>query len=269
MNLIECLKKECVQVGLAASDKDGVLKEIAGLAMRSDLLKVHDEEQVFRALAEREAVGSTAFGGGIAIPHCALEDIDDFVVGLIAAPDGVDFDSSNGEPTKLITFIIGPKEKRNEHVTLLSAISRVLDNQDAVEELLRAGNAEALIESFLRHHRGHIPHQDRERCIFHVVVQNEGVFNEIIQIFSSAVEGDISVIEAHNAGHYLDRLPMFAAFWSEHETGFCRIILAVVDKALCNDVVRRINVVVKDLGHKSGVLVTVQELMLVRGSLDF
>ncbi len=269
MNLIECLRRECVQTGLSASDKDGVLKEIANLARRCDLLEPYKEEQIYRALKDREAVGSTAFGGGIAIPHCALKDIDDFVVGLINVPDGVDFESSSGEPTRLITFIIGPAEKRNEHVTLLSAISRVLDDPDTVEELVRADNAEVLTENFLRHHRGHIPHQDRERCLFHVVIQDESVFNDILQVFSGAVEGDISVIESHNAGHYLDRLPMFAAFWSEHETGFCRIVIAVVDKALSNDVVRRINVVVKDLEHRSGVLVTVHELMLVRGSLDF
>ncbi len=269
MNLIECFRRECVQTGLSASGKDGVLREIARLAKRSDLLEAYGEEQIYRALKDREAVGSTAFGGGIALPHCALKDIEGFIVGLITVPEGVDFESSNGEPTRLITFIIGPKEKRNEHVTLLSAISRVLDNPNAVEELIRADNVEVLTENFLRHHRGHIPHQDRERCLFHVVVQDESVFNDVLQIFSGAVEGDISVIESHNAGHYLDRLPMFAAFWSEHETGFCRVILAVVDKALCNDVVRRINLAVKDLEHRSGVLVTVHELMLVRGSLDF
>ncbi len=269
INLIECFKRECVRTDFSASGKDEALRKIAEIATHCDILASCGKERIYRALKAREDIGSTAFGGGIAIPHCALEEIDRFVVGLLIAPEGVEFKSSDGEPTHLITFIIGPQDQRNEHVTLLSAISRVLNEPDAVKELLSTNNTQALAESFLRHHRGHIPHQDRERCLFHVIVQEEGVFNDIVKIFSSTVEGDISIIESQNAGHYLDRIPMFAAFWSEHETGFCRIILAVVDKAMCNDVVRRINLTVKDLEQRSGVLVTVQELMLVRGRLDF
>jgi len=269
MNLHDSLQLECVQTGLSATDKDEALLKVARCAKQSDILADYSEEQVCQALKDRENVGSTAFGGGIAIPHCALEGIESFVVGLLSSPEGVEFNSTDGELTHLFAFIIAPEANRNEHVTLLSAISRVLDDKTALEELLAAPTPRALAESFLRHHSAHIPHQDREKCLFHVVVQEKTVFDDILRIFSSAVEGDISILEANNAGEYLDRLPMFAAFWNEQDRGFCRIIMAVVDKAMCNDVVRRINVVVKDLEHRSGVLITVNELMLVRGSLDF
>ncbi len=269
MNLTESFRTECVRVGLSATGKDGALQEIARCAKSSDVLEACSEDQIYRALKDREDVGSTAFGDGIAIPHCALEGIESFVVGIITEPEGIDFNSCDGKPTRLFVFIIAPASKRNEHVTILSAVSRILDDQGTLTELLAAPTSPALAESFLRHHSGHIPHQDREKCFFHVTVQDEAVFDEILRIFSSSVEGEISVIEAKNAGSHLDRLPMFAAFWHEQSSGFCRIILAVVDKALCNDVVRRINVVTKGLEDRSGVLVTVHELMLARGSLDF
>ncbi len=269
MNLTDSLRSECIQIGSPVRNKDGVLRQIANLAIKSPILSNYREEQVYQALKEREEIGSTAFGKGIAIPHCGLEQIDEFVVGLLSVPEGVAFDSYDEAPTRLLTFIIGPLNKRNEHVNLLSAISKILDNEAAVDELLSARRPNVLEESFLRHHAGHIPGETRERCLFQVTLQDEELFDDILRVFSSAVEGDITVLEGNNAGAYLNRLPMFSAFWSQESTGFCRVIVAVVDKAMCNDMVRRINLEVDDLDSRSGILITVQELMLVRGSLDF
>ncbi len=270
MNLINYFRQECIQICTESSEKEDVLREIAKLAKRCDVLQSYSEEDIYTALKNREEIGTTAFEGGIALPHCALDNVDTFVVGVVTSDDGVDFESMDGEPTRLLTFIIGPADQRNEHVTLLSEISRVLNDKAAVEELVRSRNPEALSESFLRRHRHSLPHQDKEKCLFHVIVQQEHLFNDILEIFSSAVvEGDLSVVEANNAGSYLNRIPMFAAFWKEQDSGFCRVILAVVDKDLSNEVVRRINVCVDDLEQQQGVLVTVHELMLVRGSLNF
>ncbi len=269
MELMDCLQTECIQIGTEARDKPAALEAIAHLASRHPLLNRHTPEHLRRALADREAIGSTGFGKGIAVPHCALPDIDGFAVGVLAVPDGLEFDSLDGEPTRLLVFIVGPESKRNEHVTLLSAISRILDNDEAVKELLAQTSPEALRESFLRHHTGHVARDQQPKCLFHVFIQREDVFSEILQIFSGTVAGDISVIEGHTSGSYLHRLPMFAAFWNDQQRDFCRIVIAVVDKPFTNDVIRRINLAVNDFDRQSGVLVTVQDLLLVRGALDF
>jgi PTS system nitrogen regulatory IIA component len=60
-------------------------------------------------LQQRERIGTTGFGGGIAIPHCSLDDIEEFVVGLLIVSDGVDFESLDGKKTTTFFFIIGPK----------------------------------------------------------------------------------------------------------------------------------------------------------------
>jgi hypothetical protein len=83
------------------------------------------------------------------------------------------------------------------------------------------------------------------------------------------VDGSISVLETNAAGYYLHRLPLFAAYWSESQKGFCRLILAVVDRDLCNDVIRRIQTLVEDIDKSPGVLVSVQELFYSSGSLEF
>ncbi|MBD3317330.1 MAG: hypothetical protein GF344_16200, partial [Chitinivibrionales bacterium] len=151
MKLLSVLRPECIQIGAKATDKDGVIKEIASIAKRSALLADVDESVLYKSLKDREQIGSTGFGRRIAIPHCALKGLSDFVVGLLIVPRGIDFDALDGEPTKVLAFIVGPSERRNDHIHLLSGISRVINRSDAVDELLSMRKPETARESFLRH----------------------------------------------------------------------------------------------------------------------
>ena len=88
--------------------------------------------------------------------------------------------------------------------------------------------------------------QGRERSLFHIVVQREEYFDRVMQILSADVQGEIAVIEAHNAGYYLHRMPLFSAYWGEDSGRFTRIIVAVADRGVCNDIIRRMH------EHKTG-----------------
>jgi len=105
MNLIEALRRECVLAGAAPADKQAALAAIARLAKQSDRLDTVEEGRIRQALAEREALSTTGFGYGIAIPHCRLEEVSDFVVGLLSVPEGVEFDAMDGAPVKIVVFI--------------------------------------------------------------------------------------------------------------------------------------------------------------------
>jgi hypothetical protein len=83
------------------------------------------------------------------------------------------------------------------------------------------------------------------QSLFHVFVQREDFFNEILQGFTAAVQGSLLVLDASNAGSYLYSLPLFSALWSEGRTTFNKIIVAVVNKGLSNDVLRRIHFLTK------------------------
>ncbi len=273
MGLFASFRPECIQIGSGGRSKEEVLAEISRLAKKSKVLANVSEKQIFTSLQQRERVGTTGFGGGIAIPHCSLEDIEEFVVGLLIAPDGVDFNSLDGKKTTTFFFIIGPKSQRNRHIQLLSAISKILKNPDVIQRFLEAFDEKSVRqivkELFSLVDIGVTPGQQKGRCLFHVFVQKEEYFEDILQVFSAAVEGSIAVIETNEAGYYLHRLPLFAAYWSENQKGFCRLILAVVDRDLCNDVVRRIHTVVEDLENNPGVLLSIQELFYSSGSLEF
>jgi PTS system nitrogen regulatory IIA component len=273
MGLFASFRPECIQIGSDARNKAEALADLARLAKKSRVLGKVSEKRILEALQQREQVGSTGFGGGIAIPHCSLEEIEEFVVGLLIAPEGIDFAALDNQKTTTFFFIIGPASQRNRHIQLLSAISKILKNPDVIERFLEAFDekrvGQIVEELFRLVDVGVSPGQEKGRCLFHVFVQKEQYFEDLLQIFSAAVEGSIAVIETNAAGYYLHRLPLFAAYRSESQKGFCRLILAVVARDLCNDVIRRIHTVVEEVGNNPGVLITVQELFYSSGSLEF
>ncbi|MBL7135185.1 MAG: PTS sugar transporter subunit IIA [Candidatus Marinimicrobia bacterium] len=269
MNLSEILHEECIQVELKPSDKISMLREIVKLSKRNSILNDKTEDEIFQGLIDREKLGSTGFGNSIAIPHCALEGISDFVVGIITVPDGIDFESLDGKKTKLFVFIIVPKAKRNEHIRLLSKISSVLRVQERVNEILLGKNSLVVRESFLRHTviEEEIK-ETKEYSLFYVVIQLEERFNDILEIFTETDDCSVSVIEANNASRYLYSLPLFSSFWSDKEKGFSRVIIAGVKKSLSNDVLRRINMIIEELEEKSGIMVLVHDVFYLSGSLN-
>jgi PTS system nitrogen regulatory IIA component len=270
MWITDVIRYECIRMESRAGNREEVLKEIASLAKSCPLLASVDEQSLYEALEAREAIGSTGFGEGIALPHCALEGLEDFVVGLLLAPEGVDFNALDDQRVRIFAFIIGPREQSNRHIQILSALSKMFKKPRVVEELLQEQTPEGVRERLLALlELRERPEGDGRKCLFHVFVQRQELFDEILQIFSSVVLGSIAVLETNNAGYYLHTLPLFSAFWSESHKSFFRIILAVVDQHLTNDVIRRINMVQDTLEEDPGVMIAVQDLSYSSGSVAF
>ena len=93
MKLADVLLKECIAVNAQLSDKAEALRQVAGLAKKSSILDNVSEQEILVGLQARESLGSTGVGKGIAIPHCRLKTVKDFVVGIATVPAGIDFDS--------------------------------------------------------------------------------------------------------------------------------------------------------------------------------
>ena len=113
MNLINVLRPECIQAGAECGSRDAVLETIAALARQSPALAHMDEAALLKGLSEREELSTTGFGNGIAIPHCRLEGVENFVVGILSVPGGAEFAAMDGEPVKLFLFIIAPASGSN------------------------------------------------------------------------------------------------------------------------------------------------------------
>lgn len=268
MKLVDVLKKECVLVGVELCDKAAVLREVARTAKKSPILKEVSEEEIFQKLHERELLGSTGFGDGIAIPHCRVEGASEFLVGIISVPTGVDFQAVDDKKVELIFFIVGPTGEPNKHIKLLSLISRTLLVPGTVKEMVSAETTESLRDRFLGFTRSDIDTDDQSsKTMFHVFIQDEHLFREILGVLN-AESSSMVVVESENTGTYLAKIPLFADFWRDSPQRFTKIIVAVVEKALANETLRRIETVTGDLTECSGVMVTVQDILYLIGSLE-
>jgi hypothetical protein len=175
----------------------------------------------------------------------------------------------DGKPTHIIPFIVGPKGRRNEHIGLLAAISRVLRREAVAEELLAARTPTSLRESFLRHLGDPLSADaTSRRNLITVHIQDEGLFAEMLQLLSEAEDCSISVFDAHSCSEYLHRLPLFAAFWSESRKGFHRVITATIRHSMANEMLRRIDALVGGMRGRQGMQVLMQDIGYCEGTLD-
>ncbi|MFL6258432.1 MAG: PTS sugar transporter subunit IIA [Thermoanaerobaculia bacterium] len=119
---------------LCATDSQGVLRSLAGRVAAQGL--VGDGEDLFQKLWEREQLGSTGIGQGVAIPHCKLKGLARGVVAVGLVPEGVDFGAVDGQPVKVFFLVVSPAGSPAEHLQILAAISRWIRADDHAGRLL-------------------------------------------------------------------------------------------------------------------------------------
>lgn len=270
MKLADLIKSECIRTGMVVEDKAIALCEIASLAKKSPLCRHISEEDLLEALQERETLGATAFGGQVAIPHCRLQSIPDFVVGAMTIPEGVDFDAPDRQKVRLIVFILAPQERPNAHIRLLSSISRALQNPKSVEKMVAAKDAESLRRMLIRQAGAEIPLEvvPSQKSLLHVFVQEEHIFEQILAALAGLETGSLAVISGENSRNYLSKMPLYAQFAKNGADSVCRLILAIIEQRLDNEIIRRIEGITGPLQTCSGVMVTIQNLSYAAGSLE-
>ena len=98
---------------------------------------VEDADLMYERLVEREELGSTAIGQGVAIPHCKMEKLDRVVMAVGLSRRGVEFESEDGEPVQLFFLIVSPADTPAAHLRSLAAISKWVKADRHVERLLQ------------------------------------------------------------------------------------------------------------------------------------
>ena len=130
---------------LQGRNKTAVVMEMADWLVRS--FPALDREKLVKVLLEREKIGSTAIGEGVAIPHGKLPEIDQ-VHGVFArSPEGVDFDSVDGYRTHLFFLLVAPENSPGEHLKALARISRLLQDAEFRARLMEASSAVELFNA--------------------------------------------------------------------------------------------------------------------------
>lgn len=138
MNIKEFLKT--VSSDLAASTKEEVISELVDLLIKNGDIKKGHKTKVVEVLMAREALGSTAIGQGIAIPHGKTDCVEKLIGCLGVSKNGIDFDSLDGEPAHIFFLLVAPVDSAGPHLKALARISRLLkdkfirDNLKAVKD---------------------------------------------------------------------------------------------------------------------------------------
>ena len=141
--LTELLPASRILLQGRALGKEDVLTELAQLLGEGDASLA---KQVLGGLLDREDVMSTGIGHGIAIPHARLAAITEMKLALARYPHGVSFRSLDDQPVLLAFGVIGPPAEADRHVKLLARIARLVKQPGAVQEMLRAPTADAVVE---------------------------------------------------------------------------------------------------------------------------
>ena len=141
MQLSQFLDFEAIRVDLNATNKRQLLNQLAQVAAARLAI---DPSLIADAIAEREQLGSTGFGGGVAIPHGKLASLDNVyaLVARLAAP--VDYKSIDHAPVDLVFLLLSPPDAGADHLKALAAVSRLVRHEPTVEKLRGARSRDAL-----------------------------------------------------------------------------------------------------------------------------
>ena len=269
MQIKNLLHQSCIEIDSQPGDKQKILAKIATLAKKNPLLAAFDTDSICQQLMAREQMGSTAVNNTIAFPHCRLEGIDNFVVGMLVYPDGVDFGASDNQPTKIFIFVIGPQQESNQYLHVLSSVARLANTPEFITDILDSTSNEALYEAFAAYLEQINGHGDKEDYVlFHAFFQKEQYFRDILEIFNATPDCSLQVIDAHAIAEYLSAMPLYMSFWRDQPERFNNMLVGVMPRSSINKMLWQIKQVAGDLQKQRGVMIVVQDVLLVAGGLD-
>jgi PTS system nitrogen regulatory IIA component len=144
MKIMDYLSEEWVIPDLQGTDKSSILKELASVLVKP--CQVPSVEELLQVLLDREKLGSTGIGEGIAIPHGRLKKLKKFFISLGRSLRGVDFDSIDRKPSHLFFLVIAPENSAVDNLKLLSRIVTLLKEPSLKKRLMEVHSQKELFQ---------------------------------------------------------------------------------------------------------------------------
>lgn len=141
MQLPDFLDFDSIRTNLSAGNKRSLLQQISNLAGNKLALNGAD---ILASVSEREKLGSTGFGNGVAIPHGKIEGLDRIYCLFARLAEPVDYKAIDGRPVDLVFLLLSPPDAGGEHLKALAAISRVTRHDAILEKMRGARSRDAL-----------------------------------------------------------------------------------------------------------------------------
>ena len=142
MRMSDFVVRDAIIPRLSAVTKEGVIREMVEGLRNAGQFRGADPEDIIRAILKRELLGSTGIGRAVAIPHTKHTTADRLIGTIAISPDGVAFDSLDGEPVHVFVLLISPQDRPGDHLRALENVSRSLRDDGFVRSLRQATTRE-------------------------------------------------------------------------------------------------------------------------------
>lgn len=138
------LMQDMVIPDLESKERDEVLKEMVNFLKKKN--KISKEKDLYEKLIQREKLGSTAIGDGVAIPHCKIKGVKNPILMLAVSKKGVSFHSLDGKPSHLFFLVVSSPENPSLNLQILAAIAHLVRTADTLlKKILKAANIVSIL----------------------------------------------------------------------------------------------------------------------------
>jgi mannitol/fructose-specific phosphotransferase system IIA component (Ntr-type) len=144
MKFADFISPEAIRAELIADDKEGVIREMVQALLDAGRIRKDQMESIVRAILNREELGSTGIGRGVAVPHTKHPSVPGLVGTVGVSSEGVDFDSLDGERVHVFFLLISPPDRPGDHLRALENISRQLRNDTFCRFLKQSKTADEI-----------------------------------------------------------------------------------------------------------------------------
>lgn len=148
MRIPDLITPSRITLSLEASSKKRLLEKLSGLLHANE--PALDEHGAFQALIERERLGSTGIGEGVALPHGRLKGLKKAVGAFAVLANDMDYDAVDRQPVRLVFALLVPQEATAEHLKILAELAGVFRNKQVRQELLKARTPDELYACLTR-----------------------------------------------------------------------------------------------------------------------
>jgi len=145
LKLQHLLMQDMIITELEYQDRESALKEMVNFLKRKN--RISKEKELYDRLIQREELGSTAIGEGVAIPHCKIKGVKDSIVMLAISKNGVNFYSTDGKPSHIFFLVVSSPDNPSLNLQILAAIAHLVRKSTSlVKKILKAKNINTIMD---------------------------------------------------------------------------------------------------------------------------
>ncbi len=144
MRLMDFLIPDAIESDMKSTTKTDAIRELVVMLKKAGAIV--NEDSVAKVVLEREELGTTGIGEGIAVPHGKSDAVDRLVAAFGRSDKGIDFESVDGQPVNLFFLLVAPSNSAGPHLMALARISRLLKNRDFRKRLMNARDKSEILK---------------------------------------------------------------------------------------------------------------------------